>query len=61
MAEARREFTLKNLLRALLAGARETARHLASHGQPLFVLRDGQVVALEPAQQSGPRRKARRA
>ena len=58
MAEARREFTLKNLRRALQGVARDTARELASHGQPIFVLKDGQVEALDPATQGRQRRKA---
>ena len=57
MSEARREFSLKNLRRALQAGARDTARLLASHGQPVLVLRDGKVVALEAAPQESPRRR----
>ena len=63
MAEERREFTLKNLRKALLGVARDTARTLASHGQPLFVLRDGEVVALDPerVRQNRPQRKAGRA
>ena len=61
MSEARREFSLKNLRRALLGAARDTARNLALHGQPIFVLREGEVVALEPAAQVRPRRKAERA
>ena len=59
MSEARREFSLKNLRRALEAGARNTARLLASHGQPVLILQDGKVVALEDATpQSAPRRQA---
>ena len=61
MPEARREFTLKNLRKALEAGARATAEMLASHGQPVLVLRDGKVVALDDAQQPRSRRKTARA
>jgi hypothetical protein len=61
MSEARREFSLKNLRRALLAAARSTARNLASHGQPVLVLREGEVVAMEPAPHGRQRRKAARA
>ena len=58
MSEARREFSLKNLRRALQVGARNTVRLLASHGQPVLVLKDGKVVALEDAPRTPSRRRA---
>jgi hypothetical protein len=57
MAEPRPEFTLRNLRKALEAGSRNTARLLASHGQPVLILRDGKVVALNEAPQTPPRRR----
>ena len=58
MVEPRPEFSLKNLRKALQAGARNTARLLASHGQPVLVLRDGKVVALDEVPQVPSRRRA---